>query len=84
MAEKFYCKYCGNYASSVRFLTGSNCPRHPDGAGKGKHVLYEGSEKQQYTCSMCGAKATSIRFLVNSRCPRHPDGAGKGFHTPAL
>ena len=45
-----YCKYCGNKAANVSGLTAMSCVKHPLGANKGKHVLYEGSEKSQYTC----------------------------------
>lgn len=34
---KFYCEYCGTSTSSISSLTANNCPRHPDGNGKGKH-----------------------------------------------
>ena len=36
-----YCKYCGYKASSVSSLTSGSCLRHPNGANKGKHTLYE-------------------------------------------
>ena len=54
--EKYYCKYCGTYRSSVQSLTGGSCPRHPDGPCKGRHALYQGGEKAQYTCMYCGTK----------------------------
>jgi len=79
----FYCEYCGAKASSVSSLTVNSCPRHPNGSGKGKHSLYEGSEKSQYTCKYCGAKASSIGSLTVNSCPRHPNGSGKGHHAPA-
>lgn len=79
-----YCKYCGTKASSVASLTGSSCSRHPDGANRGKHVLYEGGEKSQYTCKNCGGKASSLASLTGSSCSRHPDGANRGKHQPAL
>jgi transcription elongation factor Elf1 len=84
MGEKFYCKYCGTSASSIASLTNNSCHRHPSGAGKGKHVLYEGSEKSQYTCKFCGTKASSIASLTNNSCSRHPSGPSKGKHEPAL
>ena len=65
----FYCEYCGRKFISVRGLTAEHCYRHPSGANKGFHKLYEGSEKSQYICKYCR---------------RHPNGAYKGFHTPAL
>ncbi len=80
----FYCKYCGHKAASVASLTASVCTRHPNGSYKGRHALYEGSEKPEYTCKYCGRKATSIASLTASVCMRHPDGPGKGKHAPAL
>lgn len=81
---KFYCKYCGNAFSSVQSLTGTTCPRHPDGVGKGRHALYEGDEAPEYTCKYCGKRASTIASLTSTTCPRHPDGLGKGRHSPAL
>ena len=82
--QAFYCKYCGHKASSVSSLTASLCMRHHNGPGKGKHALYEGSEKEQYMCKYCGRKATSISSLTASKCNRHPNGPAKGNHEPAL
>lgn len=84
MAETFYCEYCGTAYQSVRTLTACSCPRHPDGANKGKHKLYEGGEKDQYTCKYCGTKYSSLRSLTACSCPRHPNGSNKGKHSPAL
>ena len=80
----FYCEYCGNKFSSVSLLTASTCSRHPNGAGKGKHKLYEGSEKSKYTCKYCGNSFSTISLMTASICSRHPNGAGKGKHAPAL
>lgn len=80
----FYCEYCGTKSSSVSSLTASFCSRHPRGAGKGKHKLYEGSEKSKYTCKYCGNSSSSLSSLTASSCSRHPNGAGKGKHSPAL
>ena len=80
----FYCEYCGTKSSSVSSLTANNCHRHPDGPGKGKHKLYEGTEKSQYTCKYCGTKSSSISSLTANNCPRHPNGPYKGKHAPAL
>lgn len=80
----YYCEYCGKKFLSVRGLTAEHCYRHPSGANKGFHKLYEGSEKSQYVCKFCGTKAGSISTLTSSHCGRHPNGAYKGFHTPAL
>ena len=84
MSEKFYCEYCGQSFPSVNLLTGWLCMRHPDGTQKGKHKLYEGSEKSQYTCKYCGQKFNSISLLTGSTCNRHPNGTQKGRHAPAL
>ena len=83
-AAKFYCRYCGIFRSSVQSLTAGWCPRHPAGANKGRHVLYQGSEKAQYTCEFCGVKRSSISSLTAGWCPRHPGGTNKGRHSPAL
>ena len=80
----FYCEYCGSKYSSVASLTASSCSRHPDGSYKGKHKLYEGSEKSQYFCKYCGKKFSSLQPLTASSCPKHPDGFCKGKHAPAL
>ena len=82
--SNYYCKYCGTKYSSVSSLTSAPCNRHPDGANKGKHALYEGEEKSQYTCKYCGTKYSSISSLTSAPCNRHPDGANKGKHSPAL
>jgi DNA-directed RNA polymerase subunit RPC12/RpoP len=78
------CKYCGHKARDVRSLTGNACMRHPEGPGKGRHAVYEGSEKGVYTCKWCGKQTGDIAGLTSSRCIRHPAGAGKGWHEPAL
>jgi hypothetical protein len=80
----YYCEYCGANATSVSHLTSGLCMRHPIGANKGKHSLYQGSEKSQYTCRYCGTIATNISHLTNGLCRRHPDGSMKGHHLPAL
>ena len=79
----FYCKYCGFKAASVSALTASMCIRHPAGPHKGRHALYEGSEKEKYTCKYCGTKASSIATLTASKCIRHPNGPHNGNHEPA-
>lgn len=80
----FYCEYCGTKSSSVSSLTSGLCSRHPNGSGKGRHKLYEGTEKPKYTCKYCGRDASSISSLISGLCPRHPDGSSKGRHAPAL
>jgi len=51
---------------------------------KGKHKLYEGSEKTQYLCKYCGNKYPSIKLMTSSYCSRHPNGSNKGTHSPSL
>ena len=80
----FYCEYCGTRQNSVAALTSLSCMRHPDGAGRGKHKLYEGNEKSKYTCKYCGTTQNSLSALTSLSCMRHPGGAGKGKHAPAL
>ena len=84
MSEKFYCEYCGQAFSAVSSLTSHSCMRHPDGGHKGKHKLYEGGEKSEYTCKYCGQKFNSIASMTGHSCMRHPDGSHKGKHAPAL
>ena len=79
-----YCKYCGSKYPSVSTLTSTSCHRHPSGPNKGKHALYESSEKSRYTCKNCGREYPSLSTLTASSCHRHPDGANKGKHEPAL
>jgi DNA-directed RNA polymerase subunit RPC12/RpoP len=81
---RYYCKYCGRDASGVQALTSGSCLRHPDGANKGKHALYEGSEKSRYTCRNCGRDSSSLSTLLSASCLRHSDGPNKGKHQPAL
>jgi hypothetical protein len=80
----YYCKNCGNKSSNIKSLTASFCIRHPLGANKGKHELYEGSEKSKYLCKYCGTSNTSISTLTSGFCVRHPHGANKGKHSPAM
>jgi len=80
----YYCRNCGQRFSSIASLTAASCFRHPDGAYKGKHQLYEGSEKSRYTCKYCGQTYSSISSLTAGSCFRHPNGSYKGKHCPAL
>lgn len=79
-----YCEYCGYKAVTIQSLTCMSCIRHPSGPNKGKHKLYEGSEKSRYTCKYCGYQIGSIDALTRMPCIRHPNGANKGKHAPAL
>ncbi|MBE8724775.1 hypothetical protein [Flavobacterium hungaricum] len=80
----FYCEYCGTKSSSISSLTASSCSRHPLGGNRGKHKLYEGSEKSKYNCKYCGTSSSSLSSLTGSSCSRHPEGSNKGKHAPAL
>ena len=80
----YYCEYCGQKFSSVQILTSGNCTKHPNGTLKGKHKLYEGSEKSQYICKYCGNKFSSLIQLTSGNCVKHPNGTLKGKHSPAL
>lgn len=79
-----YCEYCGKKFASVRQLTSATCVRHPDGPNKGRHKLYEGTEKSEYTCKYCGKKFPSIQVMTGGQCVHHPKGENKGHHSPAL
>ena len=68
----YYCMNCGTKATSVSSLTSLSCIRHP--SGKGKHQLYEGSEKSKYTCKYCGyvTQLKMMMFLpINNHIRRH-------------
>ena len=80
----FYCEYCGTKSTSVSSLTAGSCSRHPLGTNKGKHGLYQGSEKSKYTCKFCGTSSSTISSLTAGSCSRHPNGVNKGKHAPAL
>ena len=80
----YYCEYCGEKFSSISSLTLNSCHRHPNGSNKGKHKLYEGSEKTKYNCKYCGQSFNSISSMTLNSCHRHPDGSNKGKHAPAL
>ncbi len=79
----YYCKHCGNRASSIASLTAATCFRHPVGAHKGKHALYEGDERSKFECKHCGTDASSMSSLTPATCFRDPLGANKGHHEPA-
>jgi len=80
----FYCKHCGHKASSIQSLTLNACYKHPLGNNKGKHELYEGSEKSKYSCKYCGHSSPSIKILTSQPCHKHPNGNNKGYHSPTL
>lgn len=78
------CEYCGTKFNSIVSLTSSPCFRHPLGPNKGKHKLYEGSEKTVYDCKYCGTNNRSLAVLTSLPCYRHPKGSNKGNHAPTL
>ena len=80
----YYCEYCGTKYANIPSLVGTSCYRHPLGSNKGKHKLYEGSEKPNYNCKYCGTASTSLTSLTGTSCFRHPNGSNKGKHAPAL
>jgi len=80
----YYCKYCGTKSSSIASLTAGLCFRHPAGANKGKHALYQGAEKPKYECQYCGTSYSSLSSLTAGLCYRHPLGANKGHHEAAM
>ena len=81
---KYYCKHCGTSNSSLSSLTANPCMRHPLGPNKGRHELYEGSEKSKYQCKFCGTSNSSLSYLVSNPCMKHPLGPNKGRHAAAL
>ena len=81
---KVYCKNCGRSFPDVRAMAGGMCQYHPDGSFKGRHVLYEGSEKTKYTCKYCGRRFHDIHAMAGVKCQYHPDGSFKGNHSPEL
>ena len=76
-SPKYYCKYCGDSATSIHSLTFRSCSQNPEGKN---HVPYEGSEKKQYYCMYCGDSATSIHSLTFRSCSKNPYGKK---HVPA-
>lgn len=80
----FYCEYCGLKFPSVQTLTSGTCSKHPNGANKDKHSLYQGSEKSKYTCKYCGLQFPNLVTLTAGICSKHPNGNNKGRHSPAL
>jgi DNA-directed RNA polymerase subunit RPC12/RpoP len=80
----YFCEYCGSRYGRIDSLTANLCVLHPSGPNKGRHKLYEGSEKSKYTCKYCGTTSSSIGGLTTNVCSRHPNGANKGRHAPAL
>lgn len=78
----YYCETCGQKYSNISSLTSGLCKKHPTGIFKGKHKLYEGSEKSQYICKLCGSKNSSIAGLTSGNCRNHPNGNLKGNHQP--
>ena len=81
---KFFCKYCGQSFPSVQSLVQNLCLKNPAGKSGQPHVLYEGSEKTQYTCKFCGQRFSSIQSLVQNWCIKNPAGRTGHPHEVAL
>ena len=73
---KVFCKYCGDYQSSIRSLTQYRCRKNPHGE---HHDPYEGNEKDRYYCKYCGDYQSSIRSLTQYRCRKNPN---SDYHEP--
>ena len=58
------------------------CPRHPLGAHKGRHSVYEGSPKNEYVCKYCGTKKRTIWELSLSDCSKNNEGIYLRKHVP--
>ncbi len=71
------CKYCGVQYPSVMALVRNQCNYSPTKY----HVVYEGSEKSEYTCKYCGIKYKSFQSLVRNFCQKNPNGK---YHSPTL
>ncbi|MBD5399424.1 MAG: hypothetical protein HDR57_02145 [Treponema sp.] len=76
MSEKYYCKWCGDYHSSIRSLTSNRCHKNPNGE---HHEPYEGGEKPKYYCKWCGDYYSSIKSLTSNRCRKNPN---NDYHEP--
>lgn len=79
-----FCEYCGRQFPDARILASGTCSYHPDGPNRGRHKLYEGRPKSQYTCRYCGRTFSSIMQMVTAPCSCHPNGCNRGKHAPAL
>ena len=71
------CKYCGVQYPSVMALVRNQCNYSPTKY----HVVYEGSEKSEYTCKYCGIKYKNFQSLVRNFCQKNPNGK---YHSPTL
>ena len=76
MANKCFCKYCGQSFISVSAMTNYSCKKSPSK----RHELYEGGEKSQYICKHCGQKFQSLVSMANASCRKSPTTR----HEPAL
>lgn len=74
---KYNCEYCETASSSISTLVASPFHRYPLGINKGKHRLYEKSEKSKYDSKYYGTSLFSLQSLTASPCYRHPNGANK-------
>ena len=74
MADRYYCKFCGDYYSSISSLTSGSCSKSPSKY----HQPYEGGEKDRYYCKYCGDYYSSISSLTSGSCSKSPN----GYHQP--
>jgi DNA-directed RNA polymerase subunit RPC12/RpoP len=76
MADKVFCKCCGQKFDSIQLMRTVSCSKSPTR----KHELYEGSIKSQYFCKHCGQKFPSIMIMTGTSCHKSPTKR----HEPAL
>ena len=89
MAEKYYCKYCGDSHAALSFLTSGVCSRSPNR----RHHLYTGTRRGRegmgekgryhgrnyhYHCKYCGHPHVTIIELTAMPCAKSPT----GYHQP--
>jgi len=74
---QYHYEYCGIMHAQISNLVATPCFRHPDGPNKGKHKLYEGTEKAHCNCIYCGTSTSSIANLTSIPCFRHPKDSKK-------
>jgi len=76
--RNFYCENCGVKKTNLKELLNYSCIENNN--GKGKHILYQGTEKSEYLCKWCGSKHSNLRVLCSYSCINSP----VGKHRPAL
>jgi len=83
-----FCKLCGKKFRNafLMLLPSQRCICASNGFCKGGHILYEGSEKDEYTCKYCGKVYKSLELMLSpaERCIASAKGFAKWPHSPAL